>query len=102
MKKISFFSALPPFRGGISHFSEILSTSLSKKSKLSKFTFKKQYPSFLFPGKTQYIPNYNANNAAQRIVSTFNPLSYFKAYKEINKSEPEVFICNYWINFVLE
>ena len=99
MKKISFFSALPPFRGGISHFSEILSTSLSKKSKLSKFTFKKQYPSFLFPGKTQYISNYNANNAAQRIVSTFNPLSYFKAYKEINKSEPEVFICNYWMSF---
>ena len=99
MKKISFFSALPPFRGGISHFSEILCTSLSKKSNISKFTFKKQYPSFLFPGKTQYIANFNSNNSAKRIVSTFNPLSYIKAYREINKSEPEVFICNYWMSF---
>ncbi len=99
MKKISFFSALPPFRGGISHFSEILCASLSKKSNISKFTFKNQYPSFLFPGKTQYIVNFNSNNSAKRIVSTFNPLSYFKAYREINKSEPEIFICNYWMSF---
>lgn len=95
--KITFFSALPPFRGGISNFSELLLIELEKKTKVKAFTFKKQYPDLLFPGKTQY--NQFSKNNFPRIVSTFNPFSYFKARRILKKSNPDIFITNYWMSF---
>ena len=52
--KITFFSVLPPFRGGIAQFSEELRKSLLKKTEVESFTFQKQYPDFLFPGQSQF------------------------------------------------
>jgi glycosyltransferase involved in cell wall biosynthesis len=95
--KITFFSALPPFRGGISDFSELLLQELEKKSFVKAYTFKQQYPDFLFPGKTQY--SQNSKRTFPRIVSTFNPFSYFAARRVLKKSEPDIFITNYWMTF---
>jgi len=99
--KISVFSAFFPFRGGIAQFNARLVDELSKKHQVSTFTFKQQYPKFLFPGKTQFVDLKENTDviAASRIVSTFNPFSYFAGAKKIERSTPEVFITNYWMTF---
>ena len=51
--KVSIFSAFYPFRGGIAQFSALLYRSIEKKHAVQAFTFKRQYPNFLFPGQTQ-------------------------------------------------
>ncbi len=93
--KITFFSVLPPFRGGISSFSQMLLNNLSVLSKIEPFTFSKLYPKILFPGKTQEDELLKGN--APRIVSTFNPLSYFKARRILKRTNPDVVIVNYWM-----
>jgi glycosyltransferase involved in cell wall biosynthesis len=95
--KVSFFSALPPFRGGIASFSELLIQQLKKISEVSAFTFRKQYPDFLFPGKTQYSEKTAVN--FPRIVSAFNPFTYWKAAYILRKSDSQIFITNYWMTF---
>lgn len=99
--RISIFSAFYPFRGGIAHFNDRLVKELEKKHDVATFTFKKQYPNFLFPGKTQFEESGSASNVknAKRIVSTFNPLTYLRAANEIRASKPDVFITNYWMTF---
>jgi glycosyltransferase involved in cell wall biosynthesis len=99
--KISIFSAFPPFRGGISQFSTKLSEALEKKHELVLITFKKQYPDWLFPGKSQYDFNQEINLKAKinRIISTFSINTYFKAISFINKEKTSVFITNYWMTF---
>jgi len=96
--KVVFFSALPPYRGGISDFSELVVSAMEKQLDLKAFTFKKQYPNFLFPGKTQLSHNKLAKSYP-RIVSGFNPLSYFSAARQLKKSSPTIFITNYWMTF---
>ena len=96
--KVVFFSALPPYRGGISDFSELVVSAMEQLCDLKAFTFKKQYPNFLFPGKTQLSQNKLAKSYP-RIVSGFNPLSYFSAVRQIKKSSPTIFITNYWMTF---
>jgi glycosyltransferase involved in cell wall biosynthesis len=96
--KVVFFSALPPYRGGISDFSELVVSAMEKQHDLKAFTFKKQYPNFLFPGKTQLSHNKLAKSYP-RIVSGFNPLSYFSAVRQLKKSSPTIFITNYWMTF---
>jgi glycosyltransferase involved in cell wall biosynthesis len=97
--KIALFSAFYPFRGGIAQFNERLTQELDKQHTVSVFSFKKQYPNWLFPGKSQYVENENSTwkYRAKRIVSTFNPVTYFSGIRKIKHAEPQLFIANYWM-----
>ena len=90
--KISIFSAFYPFRGGISQFSALLFRSLEKKHSVKAFTFKRQYPDFLFPGETQYVTE--KDNADQipsnQILDSINPFTYFSSARRINKEKSEL------------
>lgn len=99
--KFSIFSAFYPFRGGIAQFNARLTQELAKENTVKTFTFKNQYPNFLFPGKSQFVDSsvHPDSVSAERIVSTFNPFTYFKAARKIKKSQSDVFITNYWMTF---
>jgi glycosyltransferase involved in cell wall biosynthesis len=94
-----FFSALPPFRGGISKFSAQTRQALSQTKDVKSFTFRKQYPDFLFPGTSQF-ELHSKEELAERIVSTFNPISYFTSLLRIRQERPAVFVTSYWMTFM--
>jgi len=99
--KIAYLSTFYPFRGGIAQFNANLYKELKKKHNVIPFTFKRQYPAFFFPGKTQYI---TANDHAVPIDSipvldTINPLSYLISAEKIAKAEPDVLIMKYWMTY---
>lgn len=94
-----FFSALPPFRGGIAQFSMATFAALRKVVSITGFTFKKQYPDFLFPGSSQYDPAYDGKKPFARIVSTFAPWTYLRSLLQIRKENPAVFVTSYWMSF---
>lgn len=99
--RIALFSAFYPFRGGIAQFNARLYREMSRQHQVVAFTFKKQYPDFLFPGTSQFVEQ--SDNAdqipAKRIVSTFNPFTYFKAANTIKETNPDLLITNYWMSF---
>ena len=82
----AIISPFPPFRGGISKETEVLSDLLiSKNHKVKIISYKKLYPNILFPGKTQYLKEYkiNKNIICRNIINTLSPLTWRKAYLEI-------------------
>ena len=95
--KVAFFSALPPFRGGISSFSGFLVRSLKRKALIEAFTFRKQYPKLLFPGKTQL--DSKESMRYPQIITSYNPLTYISARKRLRRVNPDVFMANYWMPF---
>ncbi|MBM3419010.1 MAG: glycosyltransferase [Bacteroidetes bacterium] len=99
-RKLVFFSALPPYRGGIAQFSQRLLKELETSFNLVAFTFKSQYPRWLFPGKTQLVTNPSISTDYERIVSTFNPFTYFSSLRKIKNENPEIFVVNYWMTFM--
>lgn len=98
-EKWVFFSALPPFRGGISKFSAHTLSALSISKQIKSFTFRKQYPNFLFPGSSQFEQRVT-NEPFERIVSTFNPLTYLTSLLRIRQERPTVFVTSYWMTFM--
>ena len=53
--KIIFIGSAHPFRGGLATFNERLSRELiAMGHEVDLYTFTVQYPSFLFPGKSQF------------------------------------------------
>ena len=99
--KIAYLSTFYPFRGGIAQFNANLYGELKKKHDVIPFTFKRQYPGFLFPGTTQYI---TAGDLAVPVDSipvldTINPLSYRTSAWHIAKTKPDVLIMKYWMTY---
>lgn len=99
--KIAMLSTFYPYRGGIAQFNARLFNELSEEHDVRAYTFTRQYPSLLFPGKTQYVvDDKDAEKVeALRILDSINPVSYVKTAKEIQKWEPDVFFLRYWHPF---
>ena len=99
--KIAILSCFYPYRGGISQFNACLFGELGKEHVVKAFNFKRQYPEFLFPGKTQFV---TADDEAVPVESvslldTANPFSYISTYKAIRDWEPDVLIVRYWMSY---
>ncbi len=90
-----------PFRGGIANFNEALCRSLSSSGHSSEIvSFTLQYPSLLFPGKTQFekgAPPGDIN--IKRIINPLNPFSWFKTAAYAAKLHPCCLIVHYWLPF---
>ena len=99
--KIAFLSAFYPFRGGIAQFNANLYRELQKNNQVIPFTFKRQYPEFLFPGKTQYVTKDDCALHIDSIpvLDTANPLNYRKCAKQIMKTNPDVLVMRYWMTY---
>jgi glycosyltransferase involved in cell wall biosynthesis len=99
--KIVLLSAAYPYRGGISQFNTKLHRELSKSNEVVSVTFKRQYPSILFPGKTQYVTENDQADVlkTERWLDTVNPITYRKTAIKINKLQPDVLITRYWMPF---
>lgn len=99
--KIAFLSPFYPFRGGIAQFGDSLYIALSENNDVKAFTFTRQYPGILFPGKTQFVSesDMNRNIPVTRVLDSINPFTWYKTAKEIIKFKPEAVIISYWMPF---
>ena len=95
--KISFLSAFPPYRGGISKHSSLIYKYLIKNHEVQALNFSKLYPSIFFPGKTQY--DNNLGSIGKRVLNSTNLISWNKTANSIQKYNPDVFIFKFWHPF---
>ena len=96
--KFALLSCLPPYRGGISQFNASLLEELGKWHDMKAFNFSRQYPSFLFPGKTQYAED-GARADAPALLDTLNPFSWLRTAKAIRACRPDALILPYWMSW---
>ena len=88
-----------PYRGGIADFDERIAREYIKKGdKVEIFTFTLQYPSFLFPGKTQYSPDPRPEDLdIKRKVNSINPFNWIKVGRELKKKNADLLIIKFWL-----
>ena len=98
--KIAFITPFPPYRGGISKHSENIFNHLNKNHYIDIFNFKRQYPDFLFPGKTQYVKEYKSKvNSSYRTIDTINPFTWHKTADIILMGGYDTVIFRFWHPF---
>lgn len=100
--KIAYLSTFYPYRGGIAQFNASLLSAFGRQAEVRAYTFTRQYPKLLFPGKTQYVtPDDNATPVdAVRVLDTINPFSYHAAAQKIAAFAPDVLVMKYWMSFL--
>ena len=91
-----------PLRGGIANFNNALCKAFIAEGIDSQiYSFCLQYPSFLFPGKTQFEEGEEPQEfTIKTIINSINPLNWWKVAKEIRKENPDYIIIRYWLPFM--
>lgn len=91
-----------PYRGGIAAFSERLAQQFQLEGHQVKlYTYTLQYPSFLFPGTTQYTTAVQPGNLEiERRLSSVNPFTWLSLGRRIRREQPDLLILAYWMPFM--
>lgn len=100
--KVIILGPAHPLRGGIADTNESLCRALLKAGhKCEIVSFKLQYPSMLFPGKTQFSnAPAPADLTIRSWVNSINPLNWYRTAKKIRALGPDLVVVRYWIPFL--
>lgn len=99
--RIAILSCFYPYRGGIAQFNANIFQELSKSNEVKAFNYTRQYPSLLFPGKTQFVEKDDmaVKIESTPVLDTANPLSYISTARAIRQWEPDLLLMRYWMSY---
>jgi D-inositol-3-phosphate glycosyltransferase len=101
-KRIVIVGPAHPYRGGIAQFNHRLALELQQQGHTVEiYNFSLQYPSILFPGKTQYSTSDAPKGITiKRKINSINPFNWFKIGRELKNKQADIIIFRYWLPFM--
>ncbi len=99
MASVVIIGPAHPLRGGLATFNQRLAQEfLAQGHTCSIWSFSLQYPSFLFPGTTQYSsepapPGLDIHTA----INSVNPINWIRVGRQLRKLKPDVIVVRFWI-----
>ena len=101
-KTVVIVGSAYPLRGGLANYNERIARAYQDEGAIVKiFTFSLQYPSFLFPGKTQYSDEPKPKDLDIEVcLNSVNPFSWISLGRKIKKMAPDLVIIKFWIPFM--
>lgn len=100
--KITILGPAHPYRGGLATIMESMGREYQRcGDEVKLLTFTLQYPSFLFPGKSQTLETPPPSDLdIERCVNTVNPLNWIGVGRRIKRDRPDILILKYWTPFM--
>jgi glycosyltransferase involved in cell wall biosynthesis len=91
-----------PLRGGLATFNQRLCKQfIDEGHTCSIFSFSLQYPSFLFPGTTQYSTDpAPVGIEIYPVINSIHPLNWLQVGSEIKRLKPDIIVVRYWLPFM--
>lgn len=100
--KIVILGSAHPLRGGLSSYNERLATEfVNMGHEVIIYTFSLQYPSFLFPGVSQYSDSPAPANLDIRVkVNSINPFNWIAVGQALGRLRPDLLVVKFWLPFM--
>ena len=100
--KVVLIGTAHPYRGGLAVFNERHVRQFQNEGNEAEImTFTIQYPSLLFPGKTQYSTEPKPEDLKiTRCVNSINPFNWIKVGRKLRKMRPDLVIIKFWLPFM--
>lgn len=102
MSSIIIIGPAYPLRGGLATYNERLAKAFTDQGHITEiFTFSLQYPSFLFPGTSQYSEEPAPQDLNIKVcINSIHPFNWLKVGLEIKKLKPDLIVVRYWLPFM--
>ena len=89
-----------PYRGGIAHYTTLLYQHLSAAHETKLYSFKRQYPAFLFPGRTDKDPSTSPLQVpCEYLLDPLNPFTWLGTFRRIRRERPDAVILQWWVPY---
>jgi glycosyltransferase involved in cell wall biosynthesis len=99
-KQIAVLGLSHPFRGGIAHYSTLLVRELRRHYPVRFLTLSRQYPTFLFPGQSQYDDSAaTITEENEPVIDSVNPLTWLRAAFTLWRGGYDLVIVQWWNPF---
>ncbi len=91
-----------PYRGGLATIMMTMAREMqSRGDEVKVYTFSLQYPSLLFPGKSQTVDTPAPQDLhIERVVNTCNPLNWIALGRRLYHEAPDMILMKYWTPFM--
>lgn len=101
-KKVIIIGPAHPLRGGLASFDERLCRAFIQEGHdCSIFSFSLQYPSFLFPGTTQYSSEPAPKDIQiYSVINSVHPLNWWHNGNQIKNLKPDLVVVRFWLPFM--
>lgn len=100
--KVFVIGPIYPFRGGIAHSNLVLCNNLARNHDVTVISFKRMFPKFLYPGKSQYEPNPEMKKfpfKTEFMIDAINPMNWIAVSNYLKKEKPDRIIFQWWHPF---
>ena len=98
-KKVIIIGPAHPLRGGLASFDERLARQFQQEGHdVMIYTFSLQYPSFMFPGTTQYSSEPAPKDIKIKVcINSIQPFNWLKVGNELKRMRPDIIVVRYWL-----
>jgi len=102
LKKVVIIGPAWPLRGGLATFDQRLAKQFTdEQMDCSIYSFSLQYPSFLFPGTTQFSSDPKPEHLQIfSVINSVNPLNWIKIGNRLKALRPDLIVVRYWLPFM--
>lgn len=100
--RIVLVGPIYPYRGGIAHYTTMLYHTLRERGhEVLMVSFRRQYPQWLFPGKSDKDPSNKPLivEEAKYWIDSLNPLTWIRTHLRISDFQPDIIILQWWTTF---
>ena len=101
-KRVVIIGPAYPLRGGLATFNQRLAQEfIAEGAECEIVSFSLQYPSLLFPGKTQYSTDEAPTGLTiHSLINSVNPLNWVQVGSRLRDERPDLIVVRYWIPFM--
>jgi Glycosyltransferase len=101
-KKIIIIGPGYPLRGGLANFNQRLCRQFMEEGHdCCIYSFSLQYPSFLFPGTTQYSNEPRPEGLEiYSIINSIHPFNWWQVGNALRRIRPDIILVCYWLPFM--
>ncbi len=99
--KICLVGPIYPFRGGIAQSTTLLAKALRHAGhSVEVYSFKRQYPAWLYPGQSDREPDANPDPfPANYVLDPLEPWTWWQAARQIGANKPDLVLVIWWTTF---
>ncbi len=101
MTRFAVIGPTYPYRGGIAHYTTLLTRHLRKEGhEVLLVSFSRQYPKWLFPGKSDKDPSERPlQTEAEYLLDGLNPMTWWRTIKRLRAWQPDVVVMQWWVPY---
>lgn len=100
---VAILGPFPPYRGGIAQHTALLARTLAVRHPVRGISFKRLYPGFLFPGRTQFDPSATSLVAAdwrvERLLDSIGPHTWPRTATAVTQAGCRLLLVQWWHPF---